>query len=75
MLEEGIQLLDRFSRDDRVRQPQRNLQIKFSRPISASGNWMARTEADNANLFSIPLRGLKVSSPREPDNENCPHHQ
>src|SRR5437660_9263669 len=31
MLEQGIQLLDRFAQDDRVRirQPRRNLQIKF----------------------------------------------
>src|ERR1700746_705185 len=38
MLEQGIQLLDRFCQDDRVhvRQPQRNLQIKFTRPISNS---------------------------------------
>src|SRR5437762_2230812 len=37
MLEQGVQLLDRFCQEDRVRihQPQRNLQIKFTRPLSA----------------------------------------
>ena len=36
MLQQGVQLLDRFCQDDRVhvRQPRRNLQIKFTRPIS-----------------------------------------
>src|SRR5437868_5296402 len=36
MLEQGIQLLDRFCQDDRVRipKPRGNLQIKFARPIS-----------------------------------------
>ena len=36
MLEQGIQLLNRFCQEDRVRsrQPRRNLQIKFIRPLS-----------------------------------------
>jgi hypothetical protein len=36
MLQQGIQLLDRFCQDDRVRirQPRRELQIKFTRPVS-----------------------------------------
>src|SRR6185369_5411163 len=36
MLEQGIHLLNRFCQDDRVRirQPRRNLQIKFIRPLS-----------------------------------------
>src|SRR5215472_5097822 len=35
MLEQGIMLLTRFCQDDRVRisQPQRNLQVKYTRPI------------------------------------------
>jgi hypothetical protein len=38
LLRQGIQLLERFVQDDRVRvrQPRRNLQIKFTRPISAT---------------------------------------
>jgi hypothetical protein len=40
MLEQGIQLLNRFCQEDRVRihQPRRNLQIKFTRPLSAEKN-------------------------------------
>src|SRR5258708_21686259 len=36
MFEQGIQLLDRFCQEARVRirQPRRNLQIKFVRPLS-----------------------------------------
>src|SRR5206468_12026858 len=36
MLQQGIQLLERFCQDDRVRirQPRRNLQIKFTRAVS-----------------------------------------
>src|SRR5213595_3819548 len=36
MLEQAIQLLNRFCQEDRVRirQPRRNLQIKFIRPLS-----------------------------------------
>ena len=35
MLQQGIQLLERFAQDDRVRirQPRRNLQIKYTRPL------------------------------------------
>src|ERR1700736_3382522 len=36
MLQQGIQLLDRFCQDDRIRirQPRRELQIKFTRPVA-----------------------------------------
>ena len=39
MLQSGVQLLDRFAQDDRIRirQPRRNLQIKFTKP------WPGRT--------------------------------
>jgi len=47
MLERGIQLLDRFCQDDRVRirQPRRSLQIKFTRPISANSEFVAYIDA------------------------------
>ena len=41
MLQQGIQLLDRFAQDDRIRirQPRRNLQVKFTRSLPCpSGN-------------------------------------
>jgi hypothetical protein len=47
MLQEGIQLLDRFCQDDRVRirQPRRNLQIKFTRPVSKNNEFVAYVDA------------------------------
>jgi hypothetical protein len=41
MLQQGLLLLDRFAQDDRVRvrQPRKNLQVKFTRPLpSPNGN-------------------------------------
>src|SRR5881396_700965 len=47
MLQQGIQLLDRFCQDDRVRirQPRRNLQIKFTRPVSGNNDFVAYIDA------------------------------
>jgi PD-(D/E)XK nuclease superfamily protein len=47
MLQQGIQLLDRFCQDDRIRicQPRRNLQIKFTRPVSAKNDFVAYVDA------------------------------
>src|SRR5207249_12210053 len=47
MLEQGIQLLDRFCQEDRVRirQPRRNLQIKFVRPLSGENEFVAYIDA------------------------------
>src|SRR6266571_3088347 len=43
MLEQGVQLLDLFCQDGRVqiRQPQRNLQVKVTRSISPTNNFVA----------------------------------
>src|SRR5437667_10167605 len=47
MFEQGIQLLDRFCQEDRVRirQPRRNLQIKFVRPLSGQDEFVAYIDA------------------------------
>ena len=47
MLQQGIQLLDRFCQDDRIRirQPRRNLQIKFTRPVSKNNDFVAYVDA------------------------------
>ena len=47
MLQQGIMLLDRFCQDDRIRirQPRRNLQIKFVRPISGNNEFVAYVDA------------------------------
>jgi hypothetical protein len=47
MLQQGIQLLDRFCQDDRIRirQPRRNLQIKFVRPLLDKNEFVAYIDA------------------------------
>ena len=47
MLQQGIMLLDRFCQDDRIRirQPRRNLQIKFVRPIGGGNEFVAYVDA------------------------------
>src|SRR5581483_5662802 len=47
MLQQGIMLLDRFCQDDRVRirQPRRNLQIKFARSIAGGNEFVAYIDA------------------------------
>src|SRR5246127_586723 len=47
MLEQGIQLLDRFCQEDRVRirQPRRNLQIKFTRAVGEKNDFVAYIDA------------------------------
>ena len=47
MLQQGIQLLDRFAQDNRVsiRQPRRSLQIKFNRPVSQTNDFVAYVDA------------------------------
>ena len=47
MLQQGIQLLDRFCQDDRIRirRPRRELQIKFTRPVSGKNDFVAYIDA------------------------------
>jgi hypothetical protein len=47
MLQQGIQLLDRFCQEDRIRirQPRKNLQIKFTRPLSNGNDFVAYIDA------------------------------
>jgi len=47
MLQQGIQLLERFCQEDRVRvrQPRRNLQIKFVRPLATGNEFVAYVDA------------------------------
>src|SRR5437762_10622980 len=47
MLQQGLQLLDRFAQDDRVRipKPGRNQQVKFTRPISTGNDFVAYVDA------------------------------
>jgi PD-(D/E)XK nuclease superfamily len=47
MLQSGVQLLNRFAQDDRVRirQPRRNLQVKFSKPLAGQNDFVAYVDA------------------------------
>jgi hypothetical protein len=47
MLQSGVQLLDRFAQDDRVRirQLRRNLQVKFNKPLSGQNDFVAYVDA------------------------------
>src|SRR5207302_7245969 len=47
MLRQGIMLLTRFCQDGRIKvhQPRRNLQIKFTRPIAGSNDFVAYIDA------------------------------
>lgn len=72
MLRQGIQLLERFCQEDRIqiRQPQRNLQIKFARQLPGKNDFVAYVDA-TGKLDDIPcLIEWKTTSrryPEEPD--------
>src|SRR2546423_14980124 len=69
MLQQGIQLLERFCQEDRIciRQPRRNLQIKFSRPLPGNNEFVAYVDAIG-KLDDIPcLIEWKTTSSRYTD--------
>jgi hypothetical protein len=71
MLQQGIQLLDRFCQDDRIRirQPRRNLQIKFTRKVSKN-DFVAYVDAignlDGTRCL-IEWKTTSARYPEEPD--------
>ena len=69
MLRQGIMLLTRFCQDDRVqvRQPRRNLQIKFNRPVSGSNDFVAYIDAIGKLDGTRYLLEWKTSSSRYPE--------
>src|SRR5436309_8618511 len=69
MLRQGIQLLDRFCQDGRVRirQPQRNLQIKFTLPISEGNNFVAYVDAIGQLDGTRCILEWKTTSSRYPE--------
>src|SRR5438094_4765856 len=69
MLEQGIQLLDRFCQEDRVRirQPRRNLQIKFVRPLSGLNEFVAYVDAFGRLDNQRCLLEWKTTSSRYPE--------
>ena len=72
MLQQGIQLLERFCQDDRIRirQPRRNLQIRFMRPVSEKNDFVAYVDAIGKLDGTPGLIEWKTTSSRyaeEPD--------
>ena len=68
MLQQGIQLLDRFCQDDRIRlYPRRNLQIKFTRQVSDKNDFVAYVDAIGKLDGTRCLLEWKTSSSRYPE--------
>jgi PD-(D/E)XK nuclease superfamily len=69
MLQQGILLLTRFCQDGRVQinQPQRNLQIKFGRPMGDKNDFVAYIDAIGKLDGSRCLIEWKTSSSRYPE--------
>jgi len=68
-LRQGIQLLERFVQDDRVRvrQPRRNLQVKFTRPVSSKNDFVAYIDAIGQLDGKPRLLEWKTTSSRYPE--------
>ena len=69
MLQQGIQLLDRFCQDDRIRirQPRCHLQIKFTRPIPGKSDFVAHIDAIGKLDGKRRLLEWKTTSSRYPE--------
>jgi hypothetical protein len=69
MLQQGIQLLDRFAQENRIRirQPQRNLQFKFKKSVSPTNDFVAYVDAIGTLDGSKCLLEWKTTSSRYPE--------
>jgi hypothetical protein len=69
MLQQGIQLLDRFCQDARIRirHPRRNLQIKFARPVFGKSDFVAYVDAIGKLDGTRCLIEWKTTSSRYPE--------
>src|SRR5215470_13218638 len=69
MLEQGIQLLERFAQEDRIRirQPRRNLQIKVTRPLPGGNDFVAYVDAVGRLGGTKCLLEWKTTSSRYPE--------
>ena len=70
MLRQGITLLSRFCQDNRVevRQPQRNLQIKFTRQVAGSNDFVAYIDTIGNVDGKRCMLEWKTSSSRYPED-------
>ena len=69
MLQRGIQLLERFAQQDRIRirQPRKNLQIKFTRELSNQNEFVAYIDAIGSLDGQRCLLEWKTTSSRYPE--------
>jgi len=69
MLHQGVQLLERFAQDDRVRirQPRKNLQIKFTHSVSDENDFVAYVDAIGDLDGTRHLLEWKTTSSRYPE--------
>jgi hypothetical protein len=69
MLRQGLMLLNRFCQDNRVHvlQPERNLQIKFTRPVGEKNDFVAYIDAIGSLDGMRCLLEWKTSSSRYPE--------
>ena len=69
MLQQGIQLLERFAQDDRVRirQRKKNLQIKFTRSLARGNDFVAYIDAIGYLNSTRCLLEWKTTSSRYPE--------
>jgi hypothetical protein len=69
MLQQGIQLLERFAQDDRIRirQPRKNLQIKFTRSLPNGNDFIAYIDAIGHMNGTRCLLEWKTTSSRYPE--------
>ena len=69
MLRQGIMLLTRFCQDNRVQvwEPSRNLQVKFSRQVTGSNDFVAYVDAIGSLDGTRCLLEWKTSSSRYPE--------
>ena len=69
MLQSGVQLLERFAQDDRVRirQPGRNLQVKFTKKVARQNDFVAYVDAIGTLDGTHCLLEWKTTSSRYPE--------
>src|SRR5438067_10005972 len=69
MLQSGVQLLEHFAQDDRIRirQPRRNLQIKFTKPLLGQNDFVAYVDAIGELDGTRRLLEWKTTASRYPE--------
>ena len=69
MLQSGVQLLERFAQDDRVRirQPRRNSQVKFTKPLGGQNDFVAYVDAIGELDGTRCLLEWKTTASRYPE--------